>query len=481
LRKIAGNLSFLANRHESVCVSIQGKIQSLEKAQIREGIACLFGELPLRFSSLRNTRASIMNRRDFLQNSALATAALGAGTLLTEAHAFAAPADEDKGAPINCAVIGLGPQGKEILASLAKTGYMPVVSVCDTYKSEAWLKKATESAPKATTHDDYRKVLDDSNVKAVFVATPSHKHKQIVLDAIAAGKHVYCEAPLAHTVEDARAIAKAAAAGKTVFATGLQYRANKQHHHVRNFMGDLKTAVGGRAQWHKRGTWMRGAPTNEREEELNWRLKRATSPGLMGEIGIHQLDIASWFLNKLPVSVSAFGGNYAWGKDGMEVPDTVQCMVEYPGNLRFMYDATLVSSHDGAYEMFMGDRLSVLLRDQRAWMFKEGDSELLGWEVYAKKQPLTIGDETFGVGIMMVADATQLLAQGKPVAETGTDVTKTALYQSVDWFGKSINKNEKVQAGALEGLQATVVALKANEAVLTGKPITFQKEWFEIG
>jgi hypothetical protein len=51
----------------------------------------------------------------------------------------------------------------------------------------------------------------------------------------------------------------------------------------------------------------------------------------------------------------------------------------------------------------------------------------------------------------------------------------------VDWFGKSINKNEKVQAGALEGLQATVVALKANEAVLTGKPITFQKEWFEIG
>lgn len=416
-----------------------------------------------------------------MQNSALATAALGAGTLLSETAAVAAPADDDKGAPINCAVIGLGAQGKEILASLAKTGYMPVVSVCDTYKSEAWLKKATESAPSAAVLDDYRKVLDDAKVKAVFVATPSHKHKQIVLDAIAAGKHVYCEAPLAHTVEDTLAIAKAGAASKAVFATGLQYRANKQHHHVRNFMGDLKTAVGGRAQWHKRGTWMRGAPTDERQKELNWRLKKDTSPGLMGEIGIHQLDIASWFLNKLPVSVTAFGGTYAWGKDGMEIPDTVQCVIEYPGNLRFFYDATLVSSHDGAYEMFMGDRLSVLLRDQRAWMFKEGDSELLGWEVYAKKQPMAIGEETFGVGIMMVADATQLIAAGKQPSETGQDVTKTALYQSIDSFGKSINKNEKLKAGALEGLQATIIALKSNEAVLTGKPIAFQKEWLEIG
>jgi len=424
-----------------------------------------------------------MNRRDFLQNTALATVAVGAGTALVDSPAFAAPVDEDKdkGAPINCAVIGLGPQGKELMASLSKTGYMPVVAACDTYKSEAWLKKATESAPNAAVIDDYRKILDDANIKAVFVATPSHKHKQIVLDAIAAGKHVYCEAPLAHTAEETIAIAKAGAASKAVFATGLQYRANKQHNHVRNFMGDLKTAIGGRAQWHKRGTWMRGAPTDERQNELNWRVRRDTSPGLMGEVGIHQLDIASWFLNKLPVSVTAFGGTYAFGGDGMQVPDTVQCMIEYPGNIRFMYDATLVSSYSGAYEMFMGDRLSVLMRDQRAWMFKEGDSELLGWEVYAKKQPLSIGEENFGTGIMMVADATQLIAQGKAPSEVGTDITKTALYQSVDWFGKSINKNEKVKAGALEGLQATIVALKCNEAVLTGKPIAFEKAWFELG
>lgn len=422
-----------------------------------------------------------MNRRDFFQNTAATTLTLALGMAAEELRAQEARKDEEKpaGPPVPCGVIGLGAHGKEILGSLAKTGFMPVTAVCDTYTSPAYLKKATESAPKATVHQDYRKLLDDKTIKAVFVATPSHKHKQIVLDALAAGKHVYCEAPLAASIADAKAIALAGLDAKTVFAAGLQFRANKQHQHVQKFMGDLKTPVGGRAQWHKRGTWMRGAPTDERQRELNWRLYKATSPGLLGEIGIHQLDIASWFLKSLPVSVSGYGGILGWAKDGMEVPDTVQCIVEYPKDVRFFYDATLVSSFEGAFEIFLGNQLSVLMRDQRAWMFKEADSNLLGWEVYAKKEPLSIGADTFGAGIAMVADATQLIAQGKEPGKVGTDVTKTALYQSLYAFGEAIQKNTKPKAGALEGYQATVVALKANEAVTTGKTITFQKEWFD--
>jgi predicted dehydrogenase len=246
-------------------------------------------------------------------------------------------------------------------------------------------------------------------------------------------------------------------------------------------MGDLKQCSGGRAQWHKRGTWMRGAPNDERQRELNWRLYKATSPGLLGEIGIHQLDIASWYLKALPVSVSGYGSLVHWGKDGMEVPDTVQAVIEYPKKVRFLYDATLVSSLGGAYELFLGDQLSVLLRDQRAWMFKEADSSLLGWEVYAKKERYGIGEDTIGSGIAMVADATQLIAQGKEPGKVGADVTKTALYQSIMAFANSIQTKTKPKAGALEGYQATVVALKANEAVTTGKTIAFQKEWFTLG
>lgn len=422
-----------------------------------------------------------MNRRDFLHNTAAGTLTMALGMAAEELQAQQAAKDDAKsGPPVPCAVIGLGPQGKEILGSLAKTGYTPCVAVCDTYNSPAWLKKSTESAPNAKTYQDYRKLLEQSDIKAVFVATPSHKHKQIVLDALAAGKAVYCEAPLATTVEDAQAIAKAALAAKAIFQPGLQYRFNKMHNHVVKFTGDLKKCVGGRAQYHKRGTWMRGAPTDERQQELNWRLAKETSPGLIGEIGIHQLDIATWFLKALPVSVTGTGALMAWGKDGMQVPDSVQVVVEYPKNVLFNYDANLVSSLGGAYEMLMGDQLSVIIRDQRAWMFKEADSNLLGWEVYAKKERYGIGEESFGSGIAMVADATQLIAQGKEPGKVGADVTKTALYQSVAAFTDAVRTNTKPKAGALEGYQATVVAIKANEAVTTGKTITFQKEWFTL-
>lgn len=390
-------------------------------------------------------------------------------------------ASKPAGPPVPCAVIGLGPQGREIMGSLAKTGYTPCVAVCDTYSSPAWLKKATESAPGAKFYTDYRKLLEQKDVAAVFVATPSHRHREIVIDALQAGKHVYCEAPLATTIEDAQAIAKAGLASKTVFQAGLQYRANKQHNHVIKFIGDLKKCVGGQAQWHRRGTWLRGAPTEERQRELNWRLYKETSPGLLGEVGIHQIDIISWFLKSLPLSVSGFGALMAWGKDGMQVPDTVQVVLEYPKNVRFCYDATLVSSFGGAYEMLLGDQLSILIRDQRAWMFKEADSSLLGWEVYAKKERFGIGDDTLGSGIAMVADATQLIAQGKEPGKVGADVTKTALYQSVVAFVDAVRTGSKPRAGAIEGYQATVVALKANEAVMTGKTITFEKEWFNLG
>jgi len=426
-----------------------------------------------------------MNRRDFFRGVTATGLGLAFAVeeIIADAQGTAARPDErSSGPPVGCAVIGLGVQGRDILASLAKMGSAPVVALCDNYTSPGYLKRAMDIAPKAAVHSDYRKLLEQKNVQAVFVTTPSHLHKQIVLDALAAGKHVYCEAPLASHIEEAREIAKAGLAAKTIFQAGLQYRANKQHHHVLKFMrsGVLGRTSGGRAQWHKKGTWKRGAPSPERGRELNWRLYKETSSGLPGEVGIHQLDIASWYLKSLPISVIGFGDVLHWAQDGMQVPDTIQCILEYPNNVRFFYDATLVSSFDGAYEMFMGSECAVMLRDQRAWMFKEADSRLLGWEVYARKDKMGIGEEASGTGIALVADSTKLLAQGKEPGKVGADVTKTALYRSLDAFLESVRTNRKPVAGPLEGYQANVVAVKTHEAILTGRKIVFQKEWFTL-
>lgn len=427
-----------------------------------------------------------ISRRDALaRGSAFALVSLLAGGM-GELHAeeldppVAGVTTDDKpidASPVTIAVIGLGEQGRNLLTSLGYVAGANVKYVCDTYVPSH--KKALELAPKAQAVTDYKQVLGDAAVKGVFVATPSHLHKQVVADALAAGKAVYCEAPLASNVAEAKEIALLAKASpKVIFHAGLPYRTNPQHNHVYKFIetGALSKVAQGKAQWHKKMSWRRAAPSDERQNALNWRLKRATSGGLVGEVGIHQLDVATRFLGKNPVAVSGFGGILAWN-DGRDVPDTVQCVLEYPGGIHIAYDATLANSFDGAYELFQGTDAAVLLRDARAWMFKEADAPALGWEVYAYKEKL--GDET---GIALVADASKLLAEGKKPAENrDADPKRSSLYHACNVFLNAIRTGKgDAEASASVGYTATVIALTANEAILGGKRIAFTPEMFTL-
>lgn len=410
-----------------------------------------------------------MDRRGFLAGAALA--GLGVGMLVEELHA--APLFQENetpaGPPVSCAVIGLGLRGRETLAALAKLPNAPVAAICDSYTSEAYVKRAQTIVPNAAFKSDYKEALAMPSVQAVIVDTPSHLHRQIVLDALQAGKHVYCEAPLASDIEDARAIARAGAAAKTIFMAGLQYRGNKMHTHAFSFLTDMGKPVAARAQWRRKMSWRAAAPTPEREHELSWRMFKATSSGLPGEVGIHEFDVVSWYLRELPTAVTGFGNPNP--KDGMEVPDTVQCILEYPSGANLAFDATLANSFDGSYELLMGPAFAMLIRDQRGWMFKETDSPLLGWEVYARKDKF--GDET---GIALVADATKLISQGKEPGKVGADVSKSALYQSLSAFLDAVRTGKKPAANAEVGFQANVVARLAHDACMTRSRIEIPKE-----
>ena len=149
-------------------------------------------------------------------------------------------------------------------------------------------------------------------------------------------------------------------------------------------------------------SWRRVSPNAARQKELNWRLDRKLSLGLIGEIGVHQVDALGWFMNERPVSVTGFGSIIQWN-DGRNVPDTIQTVFDYPSGARTMYDCTLANSFDASYDMIYGSYAALMMRGARAWMFKEADSPLLGWEVYAKKNSF------FGeTGIALVANATKL-------------------------------------------------------------------------
>ena len=176
----------------------------------------------------RKKKTGERNRRDFLRDSSAATfMALLGGVELTMDRQLAKAVDAEKlhGPVVKCGVIGLGARGREIVSTLSRLAEAEVAAICDT--SDAAIRRTAKDLPAAASLADYRQVVDNKDIKAVFVVTPSHLHKDMTLAALQAGKHVFCEAPLAHTIEDARAIAKAAKdSPKQVFQSGLQFRSD---------------------------------------------------------------------------------------------------------------------------------------------------------------------------------------------------------------------------------------------------------------
>jgi len=453
---------------------------------------------------MNNPEKADLNRREFLRGGSFATlmTMLGGVELIRPAPVRALDLEEFVPFQVKCAVIGLGAWGREMLATLTRLKTAQIVAVCDPYPAS--LRRGAGSAPGATAVEDYRKILDDPEVQAVIIATPTHQHRDLAIAALEAGKHVYCEAPLAGTIDDARAIARAArSAFKQVFQTGLQLRSFPHRHFLLDFVrtGAAGKPVKAYAQWHKKQSWRSTSANPDRERELNWRLRRETSTGLVGEIGIHQIDAMRWFLDARPVSVNGFGSLIRWN-DGREIPDTVEAVFGFPGGVRFTYACTLANSFDSEYDLLHGTDAAIMVRGANAWMFKEVDAALLGWEVYAHKDQFH--NET---GIALVANATKSAPERNSSREEEASFTTTPLYHALEAFLTNAHERStaiedfaatfdaadqaalvtylaglKMQpaAGYIEGYESAVMAITAQEAILKGDAVAFQKEWFEL-
>ena len=442
------------------------------------------------------------NRRDFLKGGSFAALAtlMGGVRLVAQTNLAETPVN----APITktkVAVIGLGAWGREILDQLARLPQADLVAICDNYGAS--LRRAASKAPKAAQTEDFQTILANKDIKAVVIATPTHLHKDIALAALTAGMHVYCEAPLACTLEDAKEIALAAKKNaRVVFQPGLQMRADPQEAFLLKFIrsGALGKWAMGRSQWNKKTSWRAASPNPDREKALNWRLVKESSLGIIGELGLNQIDRANRYFNALPVAVSGFGTVAFW-QDGREVPDTVQAVFEYPEGARQVYSGTLANSFESDADVFYGSDSTIMLRDSKGWMFKEVDAPLLGWEVYARKD--TFYKET---GISLRMDASKLKAQGtdaahpvepdpphffalqnflRNAAEVGSAVEDfISLYGESDLAAlkEHVAKNTHLLPAPdyLDGYHATVMAIKANEAIVGGKTVALKPDLFEL-
>lgn len=257
-----------------------------------------------------------LNRRSFLRQAGVSIAAASA---IPSASAFANPSVNDRP---RIGLIGLGGQG--IFDALGHQRFADIVAVCDVDADRVASTKAHKElkASQADGYEDYRRILDRNDIDVVSVVTPDHWHSKIAIEALQAGKHVFCQKPLTLTLEENQLIKRACEKhGGLTFFVGTQQRSDHQRFLravnmvQKGFLGDIKRVVAG----------IDGAPTGgpfpvvTPPKNLNWDMWLGQSPhvdyrekrchyefrwwyeysgGKFTDWGAHHVDIATWALGE---------------------------------------------------------------------------------------------------------------------------------------------------------------------------------------
>lgn len=309
-----------------------------------------------------------MKRRDFVIKSTLASAAV-ATTSAAMGSVFNFKNAIDT---INIGIIGTGDRGQGLIPNINQIDNFNVTACCDVlpFRLQAGLKKVDG---KAKGYSDYRKLLDNKDIDAILVATPFNTHSQIAIDALDAGKHVYCEKTMAKGYDGIQNLVKKVGDSKTIFQTGHQYHSSKLYTHVVDLIknGKIGKVIAFESQWNRHGDWRRSVPQPELERAINWRMYREYSGGLLAELCSHQIDFANWVLDETPNQVMGAGGVDYW-KDGRETYDNIHLIYTYPSGVKATYTCLTSNAKDGYKIKVMGDKGTIILDYAKAWFFPEG-------------------------------------------------------------------------------------------------------------
>jgi len=449
-------------------------------------------------------------RRDFLSTGAKLGAMLVAAPSLIRAASA--------GQTLNVGLIGCGEQGRVLLNAALKIPDIRFRAVCDiwgynrTYAERLLGKFGHEAKP----FEDYREMLSAVPERdAVLVATPDFVHAEHTNAALKAGKHVYCEKLMAHTVDAARSMVVTARETGKLLQVGHQRRSNPRYIHARDrlvkeakLLGRINNSSG---QWNRAVTEDLGYPARyalteaqlqkygyaNMHEFRNWRWFKRYAGGPISDLGAHQIDIFNWMLGANPSSVLAGGGvdyykNHEWY-------DNAFAIYEYPtptGIVRCTYQVLTTTSAGGGYhEYFMGDEGALKISENPKYTKLYREARAPEWDQYVDQG--LIGRPGSGEGAPAPVKPWEKVRPklGGPSKSATVDVRETAELSAWDIpvtldkaihqphlenFFDGIRLGTPLNCPGDAAFASAVTVLKVNEAIAAKQMLTFKPANFIV-
>ena len=286
-------------------------------------------------------------------------------------------------------VIGAGGRMGDLLNAADKVGNYQIVAVSDVYGPRRDAVKQRSNGL-ATTHVNYHEVLEQQ-IDAVLIAAPDHWHVRMAVDALAAGKDVYLEKPVTHTLEEGATLTRAVRSSNRILQCGMQQRSWS---HFRDAVDLIQGGSLGRvpqvrtywwqnylASWQPKPVdtqaldwkqWLGGAPDQPCSEEkfYRWRWFWDFGGGAMTDLFTHWIDVAHWAMKSdQPREAQMLGDKYIF--EQWDCPDTVQAALRYPG-FDVVYEGMMASSIDDGGLDFRGTEATLKLNRGGFGVYHEG-------------------------------------------------------------------------------------------------------------
>lgn len=293
-------------------------------------------------------KSSFFSRRKFLGLSAAAAGAtIGGKTLLLHPEPLLAAEDMPAGEHVRFGMVGIGMQGSNLLAESIELPGIECVAACDLYDGRHTLAREITNKPNLPVTRRYQELLANKEIDCIVAAVPDHWHKQVVVDAVTAGKDIYCEKPMSHSAADGVAMVEATKRTGRIVQIGAQRVSSlickKAKEMIsQGMLGEMMLVEGWLGRNDPTGAWEYPPPFDLSPQNLDWDTWQGTVPkkafdpytfarwrcwkeygtGLAGDLLVHLVSGMMFMMsiNEAPKQAMAMGGIRRW-KDGRNMPD----------------------------------------------------------------------------------------------------------------------------------------------------------------